>query len=280
MRITALIENDTRNEEFVAQYGLSLFVETEHGNIVVDAGQDECALANFQALGYSENAIGAIFVSHNHYDHIGGLQSFIDATAKNKTPVYASSAVGRDLYTKKFLRKRKLVSRNDLFTNNPDRFVFVDDQTEIFPSVYACRVANPQAEFACKDKKLKMLGQNGKLVPDDFSHEIYLAVIENDTVKIVSSCSHNGIVNIVEDAKSRFNLPVSAFVGGLHFRGSSSRALNCSKKYAYKVFEKIETLDIGKICTCHCTGYPAYKMLKGAVSCPVRYFGTAEKFNV
>ena len=279
MKITALIENDSRDESIVAQYGLSLFVETAGGNVLVDAGQDECALANFQALGFSENAIGAIFASHNHYDHIGGLQAFIDATAKSGVPVFVSSGADKALFTKKFLRRSKSVSRDDILTSNPGRIVPVDDMVEIFSGVYACRIARPDPEFFCKDKKLRML-EGKRLVPDDFSHEIYLAVIEDDSVKIVSSCSHNGIINIINDAKTRFNLPVSAFVGGLHFRGSSRRALNCPVAYANKVFDKLNELGVETIYTCHCTGYPAFKMLKKAFNGKAKYFNTADKFTI
>ena len=125
-----------------------------------------------------------------------------------------------------------------------------------------------------------MLSEKKKLCPDNFSHEIYLAVIEDQSVKIVSSCSHNGIVNIVRDAQKRFGLPVSAFVGGLHMRGNHSNRLNASKPYLRSVIEELNTLEAGHIYTCHCTGTAGFELLKKTYKNEVTYFNTADSFTV
>ena len=127
-----------------------------------------------------------------------------------------------------------------------------------------------------------MLGENGRLIPDDFRHEIYLAVIEDECVKIISPCSHNGIVNIIKDAQERFGLPVLHFVGGLHLRGGSSRSLSCSRAHVKNIARKLRETSLEKLSTCHCTGKKAYAILKKELSDKIKlkYFHTGSRFTV
>lgn len=280
MKITTLVENSSKRGELSPQYGLSLLVETAQGTLVVDAGQDDTSYTNFCTMGLDEKAIDALFVSHNHFDHIGGMQSYIDATAPRNVPVYISSDSGIPLVSKRFLRRQEIVSKNELIEKNRERLVPVEDAVPVLPSVFACRVKAPDLAYSCKDKKLKMLNDMGRAVPDDFRHEIYLAVIEEDTVKIISPCSHNGVVNIIRDAESRFSLPVRAYIGGLHLRGSSANSLNCSRKHLGAVADQLNSLSLEKLYTCHCTGIKAFWMLKKALRCRVRYFHTGDTFSI
>lgn len=280
MKITALIENASKRGELSPQYGLSLFVETAQGSIVVDAGQDGTAYENFRTMGFRESEIGALLASHNHFDHIGGMQSFLDATAARGVPLYLSAQSKLPLVAKRFLRRAEVVSRSELIEKNADRCVFVEDATEILPGAFACKVKAPDLAYSCKDKKLKMLDSTGRRVPDDFRHEIYLAVIEEGTIKIVSPCSHNGAVNIIRDAEARFSLPVRAFIGGLHLRGSSSDSLNCSKKQFLDMAARLNELLPDALYTCHCTGRKAFLLLKERLDCKVKYFHTGDTFSI
>lgn len=280
MKITALIENDSYKEGICAQYGLSLLVQTQAGAFVVDAGQNEEALKNFHVLGYSLDMIDAIVVSHNHFDHIGGLQSFVDATDLRKPPVYVSAGTGKELFTKTLFSRRNLCSRNDLIRQNADRVHFVDGCVGILPGVFVCTVDTPDPKFLCKDRKLRMLSPGGRLVPDDFRHEVYVAVLENDTLKIISSCSHTGIVNILRDAERRFGMPASVFVGGLHMRGKRSNTLNCSRSYVKNVLDELNTNGVCTIHTCHCTGKLGYKLIKQGFHGRTKYFSSGDRFEV
>lgn len=279
MKITTIIENNTSDNKLVALYGLSLFVQTNTKNILVDFGQDHNSIENFLALGFNTNQIDAIFVSHNHHDHIGGMQEFVDATANKNVPIYISSDTTAPLYSKRFFRK-ELVSRNDLICNNKERLIQIQDQEEIFPFIYACRINSPDLQFSCKDKKLRMQNGDGKLVKDDFKHELYLAAIENERIKIVSPCSHNGIINIINDAKKRFNLPISSFVGGLHLRGRTSNSLNCSKKHINEIVNNLNLANLEKLYTCHCTGEKAFSIIRKGFNNKVVYFSTGQSFEV
>lgn len=282
MKITAIVENVSKSDTLLSQYGLSLFVETESGNIVVDAGQDNLSLDNFYTLGLNPTSINALVISHNHFDHIGGLQYYIDATSDNEIPVYISANISSIIISKRFLRRRVVVSRNELVENNQKRMQFVKNSLQILPNVYACVVQEADATFLCKDKKLRMIDGKGRMIPDDFRHEIYVAVIEDDSIKIISPCSHMGIINIISDAQKRFGLPVKCFVGGLHLRGESSNSLNCSKDYIFMLADKLNETQLENLYTCHCTGFKAYSMLKQRLNdlLKFKYFHTGQSFEI
>ncbi len=279
MKITTVLENNSRDEAIVAQYGLSLLVETDGVKILVDAGQDATAYENFIKLKLDAAAIDALLISHNHFDHIGGMQCFIDATEDRGIPIYVSSRGATELFSKRLFRRPTLVSRVNIIENNESRIQSVGDIVKIRENVYACRINSPDPNFLCKDGRLRMR-DGARLVKDNFAHEIYLAVIENGAVKIVSSCSHNGVVNIVRDARDRFGLPIKAFVGGMHIRANSSNSLNCSKKHVKRIAAELDSLGLGAIYTCHCTGRLGFRIVKDNFSGKVKYFSAPDKFTV
>lgn len=277
MIITSVIENKSNKKNIFGQYGLSLLIETDMGCVLLDCGMDEKTIQNYNTLQLQKKDLDAIVISHNHFDHIGGLKFFSDLY--KHVSIYGSSDILVELYTKSFFSKRK-VSRNDIVLELKDRFVFIDDCIQVIPNVFVCRIADVDKERQCKDKKLKLLERN-KLIPDDFKHEVYITVIEKGQCKIVSSCSHNGVSNIINDAKKRFpQYPITAFVGGLHTRGKKSTSLNCKKKDILTIADEIAKIENFHLYTCHCTGKKAFNIIKSIVGKKCSYFSSGEIFEV
>ncbi len=259
MKITTVIENVSNKDGLVAEHGLCLFVEANESKILVDTGASELAYQNFCTLKLNANDVETIVISHNHYDHIGGLQRFLDHNKKVKFTI--SSKWDEQLFSKQPFHKAKLISCNEVVNSNLDRAIFVEDQIEIARDVFVCRVKNPIRCFVCKDKRLKKKIAS-RFVKDDFLHETYLAIIENGTLKIISSCTHNGVVNVIEDAKSRFeNVPISTLVGGLHFKGRNLDTINCSKRFLNDTISYLNNSDLTHLFTCHCTGQKAFEAI-------------------
>ena len=82
-RITTLSENSvTARMGLLAEWGLSILVEVDNLNILLDTGQSVSTVHNANALGIDLSQIEKIVLSHGHYDHTGGLRELLIRTRK------------------------------------------------------------------------------------------------------------------------------------------------------------------------------------------------------
>jgi len=79
MKITIIYDNTSIRNDLQPDWGFSAVVEFKERKILFDAGASgTILLSNMQKLGISPKEIQDVFISHNHFDHIGGLSSFIE----------------------------------------------------------------------------------------------------------------------------------------------------------------------------------------------------------
>ncbi|MDH5833804.1 subclass B3 metallo-beta-lactamase [Luteimonas kalidii] len=81
------------NTWYVGTCGIAtLLVTSEGGHVLVDGGTPEAGpliLASIRTLGFDPGDVKAIVLSHEHFDHAGGLAALQDATG---APVFARAA--------------------------------------------------------------------------------------------------------------------------------------------------------------------------------------------
>ena len=68
-------------------------------------------------------------------------------------------------------------------------------------------------------------------VVDDFAHEQSIVIESQKGLIVFNSCSHGGIVNIVDEVHHAFpNEQVYAVVGGFHLKGIHGRFFVCYRR--------------------------------------------------
>ena len=86
MKITCLVEN-TSCKGLPCEHGLSLHVRLDDGlQLLFDMGQTELFAHNASILGIHLEQVDLAVLSHGHYDHGGGLPTFL--SLNTKAPVY------------------------------------------------------------------------------------------------------------------------------------------------------------------------------------------------
>ena len=82
MLIKTLVENTSISKDFGSEHGLSLYIETKKHKILFDVGANELFLQNAKKLDVSIADVDFLVISHGHYDHGGGLKSFLHENTK------------------------------------------------------------------------------------------------------------------------------------------------------------------------------------------------------
>jgi len=81
VKITIVYDNRSCREELRPDWGFSALVEANERTILFDTGASgPILLGNMEALGIDPSSIEEIFISHAHYDHMGGLKDLLEVS--------------------------------------------------------------------------------------------------------------------------------------------------------------------------------------------------------
>ena len=264
MRVTTLVENDRLEgcEEVEASFGLSVHVETEDARILFDAGPSRVVVDNAEALGIDLAQVDAAVLSHQHFDHGGGLEAFLEVN--DRATVYLRDCPIRQRTAKALaVIKRSVGIDPQLVERFRDRFEFVSGQREIAPDVHLVTEIGDEFDRPRGNKILFAETDEG-LKPDPFDHELVMVVAEEGRLVVFTGCSHNGILNMVGAAATAFpGVPVGAVFGGFHLIGLPFYdSMSASRREVLSIGERLAELVQGTVYSGHCTGNKAYAVLK------------------
>lgn len=269
MKIKVLMENKASSERFIAEHGLSIYIETGRHKILMDAGPDRRFAENARKLGVDIADIDTVVLSHGHYDHAGGLTSFMDLN--DKARIYAASGYGLPHYDE----NGAYIGVEPALLDNP-RITALEDDLRIDEEILITGFRGKCLREAIKTFEMTegLTGSLGKVEkhPETFAHEQYLIVSEGSKNVLFSGCSHRGIVNIASWAAE---YSPAAIIGGFH--------LMDVKKEDYAVLNHIaeELLKVDtEYYTGHCTGTDSYVFLKERMGNRIHYAASGSEFEI
>ena len=269
VRIRVLLENTTSSPELKPRHGLSIAIEREGGDLLLDVGPDGLFAENAGKMSYDLAGVRALALSHAHFDHTGGLDEF--CRQNQGAAVYLFDTTDSEYYAKLFGFVRLPVglrcseaARRRITSLKADREIakgawFVPNSVGSHPKPRQNRVLYKKS--------------GGRLLPDDFAHEGILVVEEGGELVVFNSCSHNGVVNSLESVAKAFpGKRVRSYVGGFHFhnplglQNESAGDLDAFADYVRKAGVRLYTG--------HCTGAPSVGYLKSALGDQLRTLAT------
>ncbi len=187
VNITVIYDNNTFKEGLGTAWGFSCVITGLEKTILFDTGGDgPLLIENISKLGIDPNGIEIVFLSHAHWDHVGGIESFLEKN--HKVEVYVPESFPRDF-------KQMVSSRGA-------KIIETEKSAQICKGAYS----TGQLGTSIKEQGLIIRTDKGKI--------------------LITGCAHPGIVNMVSKIKELFNENILFVMGGFHLNATSNREIN------------------------------------------------------
>ena len=240
----------------VAEHGLSIFMETDRGNYLLDTGQGKVIVNNALVLGLDLGTIKGIIISHHHWDHTGGLGPVLDL--KGAVDIYAHPDFFKESYSVsgKTVRYIGVPYPRPLLEAKGARFKFSDEFRQIEPGLWLTGEVPRRTDYELGDQKQVIKSGDG-YVKDDLRDDQSVVVETEKGLFILLGCCHSGIINtlsyIVEKMGRRH---ICAVIGGTHLGPVSDEQRE-------KSIDALKAFDIERLGVSHCTGQKTASLLAG-----------------
>jgi len=253
MKIKILVDNISNISELKGEHGFSAFIEDEKIRILFDTGVSENVIKNAELLRINLKQTDFVIISHNHYDHTGGIN-----VLKKKFDNKPNLIIGEKFFTTKYKKNNSEYQKisNDFIIEKElsdfFKIIYVNDILKLSDNIFIIRLSNGKSilkdYFFIKDTK-------ENFVEDNFNDEIILVYKNNNELSILSGCSHTGIEHIIKTVSSFFkNEKIKTIIGGLHLE-------KVTDNYFFKFTDMLKQKKI-MLYPGHCTGGNRLKQLK------------------
>lgn len=255
-----------------AAFGLSLVMTARKGStsrvLLFDAGPEAYAIArNAERLKIAFGDVGAIVLSHGHWDHAGGLLEAVArvVSANGGKPIechvnqgmFTTRAVktpdGRYLPFKDIPSVEALKKAGAAVVNSPAPRLLLEDL--FYLSGEIPRVTAYERGMSSHMKKSP---DDSGWEPDPLIlDERYVAIrVKGKGIIVFTACSHAGVINVLKDASDVFaGVPLHGVMGGFHLSGTGPEAI------ISETVADIRSFGLRRIMPGHCTGWRAVSAL-------------------
>ena len=249
IRITTLIEN-TASVGFMAEWGLSILIESHGSRILLDAGPGISTVYNASLLGVDFTAIDKIVLSHGHYDHTGGLKEILKRG--KDIDIISHPAIWGHKYAVRE-GKAKYIGipfyREELDSLGA-RFKMSKEPVYITDNILTSGEVPFVTGYEETDHDLYIKEKDG-YINDNFPDDLSLAIKTEKGLAIFLGCAHRGMINIISQfQKITGDERIYSVVGGTHLISASPERLS-------KTIADLKKTGIKKLGVSHCTGFEA-----------------------
>ena len=273
LKITVL---STMLTEFrgVGEWGFAALIEADGQSVLFDTGaRPGTVLKNAEELGIDLSAVDTVVLSHNHWDHTGGLVTLRRALKAQNASAMQRTHVGEGIFLPRILDAKAIdalppmpsefivnaVDVRDQYEALGGRFIVHEKPHELRPGMWITGPI-PRVHPEKNWTPFMRIQQGDQQIEDTIPEDQAVVLNTSHGLVVVAGCGHAGIVNTMEHARSITNgKPIHAVLGGFHLMSATDQHLRWTGT-------KMHEFGVKHVLGAHCTGINAVTGLRDAGS--------------
>jgi 7,8-dihydropterin-6-yl-methyl-4-(beta-D-ribofuranosyl)aminobenzene 5'-phosphate synthase len=269
-QITVLYDAFGKSSKMTKDWGFAAFIEYGGKRILFDTGNNADIFAhNVKVKGIDLTKLDFVVVSHRHGDHVAGLNHLLQVNPNVKiyTPKENFGVFGAELPGTFYRRNESLPPEMRYYDGKP-------------PTTMRFGTPWPQGNFATVAETIEvapgfhLIPLKGPWGVDLDVMEISLAIDTPEGTVLIVGCSHPTIEKIVEAARKTIDKPIHLVIGGTHLLPAKDEDI---RRVASTLRDDWKVAWIAPV---HCTGEPAFAILKEAFGNRYLYAGLGTTLSV
>jgi 7,8-dihydropterin-6-yl-methyl-4-(beta-D-ribofuranosyl)aminobenzene 5'-phosphate synthase len=254
------------DDDGFGEWGFAALVEADGRRILFDTGANPDTVSrNLKAMKVDISDVDEVILSHHHLDHTAGLITLRREYPKALGTAFVSKGMFYSRPTANFSNPTGTAAREGntmiatrvAYEKLGGRVVELDGPREIHPGVWLTGPVprmHPERNWS-GSRRIRMA--DGTDVEDNLPEDQTLVIETEKGLVIVAGCSHAGIVNILEHARTaiRKDAPIHAAIGGFHLFNAKDETLAFTAR-------KFREFGLQNFLGAHCTGIESVYRLR------------------
>ena len=268
-KVTVVVDNTVYKQGLLAEHGLSILIECDGERVLFDTGQGMALPSNLCQLNLDPKTFDKLVLSHNHYDHTGGVAYILDK-APSDLELYAHPDFMNPCFSKRCGNVRSIglgdITREKL-NSHKGKTHWSLKPTQVSETMWVTGGIPRIVDTPTTDKFYTDINcSKPNIINDDQSLFINT---DNGTV-VILGCAHSGVIEILEYIKTLTNSNLYAVVGGMHL-------IHATEKQRFDVAKYLKDNNVKLVAPLHCSGFEGRRILANALGDKYRSLSVGEE---
>ena len=247
VRITTLSEN-TAQLDFLAEWGLSILIETDNRKVLLDTGMSISAVHNADLLGIDLSAVDTIVLSHAHVDHTGGLRDVLRRTGSVEVVAHPDIWIPKYVVFGELQRYAGMPFMREELESLGASFTLTSEPHIISDEIMTTGEVAMTTDYEQIDDRL-CLKVGDDFVPDPLTDDLAVIIRTEQGLALITGCAHRGIVNTIRHVQNITGGDyIHTIIGGTHLHMVPQDRIE-------KTASELKELGLQRLGVSHCTGF-------------------------